>query len=54
MLITINAALFLIVQEVIFLPQNCPSLRSGRFGGQKSLDPLEKPREIADYVMKST
>jgi hypothetical protein len=24
--------------------------RSGQFGGQKSLGPLEKPLEIADYV----
>ncbi len=45
MLITINAALFLIVREVIFYP---------KIGVQNSLGPLEKPREIADYVLKST
>ncbi len=29
---------------------NCPSLRLGQFGGQKSLGPLEKTLEIADYM----
>jgi hypothetical protein len=28
----------------------CPSLHSGQLGGQKSLSPLEKPLEFADYV----
>jgi hypothetical protein len=28
----------------------CPSLRSGQFRRQKSLGPLKKPREMADYV----
>jgi hypothetical protein len=30
--------------------QNCPSLRSGQLRRQKSLGPLKKPRELADYV----
>jgi hypothetical protein len=29
---------------------NCPLLRSGHIGGQKSLGPLEKPHESTDYV----
>jgi hypothetical protein len=33
-----------------FLGLNCPSLRSGQFRRQKSLGPLKKPREMADYV----
>jgi hypothetical protein len=42
-LLAINAPLFLIVREVIFLPQNCPSLQSEQFGGQKVLAPSKNP-----------
>ncbi len=45
-ILTINAPLILNVREVIFLPRNCPSLRSVQFGVQKRLGPLQ----IADYV----
>ncbi len=37
-------------QNRLFWPQNCPSLRLGQYGNQKILGPLEKPREIVDYV----
>jgi hypothetical protein len=34
-----------------FWPQNCPSLRSGQFRGQKSRGPLDISREMAHYVV---
>jgi hypothetical protein len=34
------------ILKQLFLPKNCPSLRSGQFGGQESLGPLK----IVDYV----
>jgi hypothetical protein len=35
--------------SIFVYPKNCPSPRSGQFGGHKSLGPLEKPLEITDY-----